>query len=179
AKLGSAGLTNVSRLPGRDLTIRCCPLVEGQTGAAPMPSTRNWPPSQSNMAQGLRSHDWSDSTLGSPEHWPLRLRHAVESALEQKLPAAVAWGPELIVCAYNDSYQQLLGLGVEALGKPLIDLWQDCRERVEDGLRRSLAGEALLISEMPLDEGHRHPLPELIDFSLSPLRDDARSEEHT
>src|SRR5690606_27667458 len=46
-------------------------------------------------------------------------------------------------------------------------------ERVEDGLRRSLAGEALLISEMPLDEGHRHPLPELIDFSLSPLRDDA------
>ena len=52
----------------------------------------------------MRAHDWSRSSLGSPENWPQSLRTAVRLMLTTGHPMYIWWGPDS-ACLYNDAYR--------------------------------------------------------------------------
>jgi diguanylate cyclase (GGDEF)-like protein len=74
---------------------------------------------RSEMAQVMRSLDWSGSSLGCPAAWPPALQAAVRTLLSTRHPALIFWGADAAVL-YNDGLRTALeieppcGLGLPA-----------------------------------------------------------------
>jgi PAS domain S-box-containing protein len=103
------------------------------------------------MADLVRSHDWSQTPLGPLEHWPGALVCAVNTVLESRIPMAVCWGPAMIQI-YNDAYIALLGeKHPQALGAPAARTWSAgwpaIGPRFEAALKR---GEATAYENVPI-----------------------------
>ncbi|RKH49400.1 PAS domain-containing sensor histidine kinase [Corallococcus llansteffanensis] len=62
------------------------------------------------MAARMRAKDWSATTLGPVEGWPVSLRTIVRVLLHSRHPMFLWWGPELIQF-YNDAYVPSFGRG--------------------------------------------------------------------
>jgi signal transduction histidine kinase len=60
------------------------------------------------MGSLIRSHDWSATPLGTPEHWAPSLKTAVGIMLASGYPMYIAWGPGFTQL-YNDAYRPILG----------------------------------------------------------------------
>jgi two-component system sensor histidine kinase VicK len=60
------------------------------------------------MGENIRSYDWENSVLGSPDSWPQSLRLSLSIILNSKFPMFLWWGKELIQF-YNDAYRPSLG----------------------------------------------------------------------
>ncbi len=60
------------------------------------------------MGELTRKHDWSRSTLGTPDLWPQSLRLMIRMILNTRHPMLIWWGPDLIQF-YNDSYAETMG----------------------------------------------------------------------
>lgn len=81
------------------------------------------------MGERIRSKDWSESSLGSPDTWPQSLRTTVSLLLNSQFPMFIWWGPDLITI-YNDAYisvagekhPQLLGGSGKVLWKEIWDV---------------------------------------------------------
>ncbi|MGX4653140.1 SpoIIE family protein phosphatase [Micromonospora sp. SCSIO 07396] len=70
-------------------------------------------------------HDWAGTPLGPLADWPPSLRTALVVCLHSPTPAALWWGPELVLLA-NDGYLALLGpAGTRALGRPASAVWPE------------------------------------------------------
>jgi PAS domain S-box-containing protein len=63
---------------------------------------------EGEMAARMRAHDWSTTTMGSPEGWSPSLKAMVRMALTTRHPIFIFWGPEH-TCLYNDAYSRSLG----------------------------------------------------------------------
>ena len=96
------------------------------------------------MAERIRAHDWSATPLGPIESWPQSLRTAVDLVLAGGFPMMLLWGPQHIVCAFNEGFRALLDDEASALGRPFLELYPQARSTIEPQLRRVLAGETLL-----------------------------------
>ncbi len=75
----------------------------------------------------IRSKDWTDNPLGSPETWPQSLRTIISTCLNSKFPILIFWGNHYTML-YNDAYFPLIGqkhpsaLGQSA-GNVLPEIW--------------------------------------------------------
>ena len=76
------------------------------------------------MGALIRAHDWADTSLGTPENWPLPLRIAVQLMLNSNHPMYIFWGDEHL-CFYNDAYSQSIGpeRHPSSLGRPAKKVW--------------------------------------------------------
>ncbi len=80
------------------------------------------------MGELIRSFDWSQTAIGSPETWPQSLRIAARIILDCPFGMYIAWGDEYIQL-YNDGYRPILGASKhpEALGigarKTFAEIW--------------------------------------------------------
>ena len=78
------------------------------------------------MGALMRAHPWSESSVGSPDHWPQSLRTTVRLMLSTGHHVYLFWGAELL-CFYNDAYR--LSIGAErhpsSLGRPAHEVWQE------------------------------------------------------
>ena len=91
----------------------------------------------------LRAIDWSSSTLGRPETWPLALASTVRAVLDATTPAYVAWGPDQIAF-YNDAHIPAMGARhPQALGRPTIGWWTDMT-RARAQLERTLSNAEII-----------------------------------
>lgn len=78
------------------------------------------------MGQLVRSHNWSNTSLGAIEHWPVSLQTTVSMALTHPLPMTIFWGKEGLQL-YNGAYRALLGtrhsvlFGQPAQGQGLLE----------------------------------------------------------
>ncbi|RYF64233.1 MAG: PAS domain S-box protein, partial [Cytophagaceae bacterium] len=90
------------------------------------PSNSNYPFLQVGGEMGMltQRYDWSQTSLGSPDQWPISLRTTVGIVLHSAFPMFLLWGNDLI-CFYNDAL--LPGLGTTgkqaSLGKPGRAVW--------------------------------------------------------
>lgn len=90
---------------------------EGKAQAAPV-LTRI---AGGEMAERVRTYDWSATPLGPRDAWSPSLRMVVDMILATNFPMAIRWGPELILI-YNDAYAPALHeRHPEALGIPFRD----------------------------------------------------------
>jgi len=77
------------------------------------------------MGARMRAHDWSATTLGPPDGWPVELRVALSICLQSTAPMAIYWGPRLKLL-YNDAWSPIPAERHPwALGKPGAEVWAD------------------------------------------------------
>jgi len=79
----------------------------------------------SEMARLMRSHDWSQTSLGAVETWPQSLRSALSICLNSRFPIAIDWGQECILL-YNDAWRPIVGnKHAWALGCSAREVWSE------------------------------------------------------
>jgi PAS domain S-box-containing protein len=82
-------------------------------------------PAPGDMAERVRSHDWSATPLGALDDWPQSLCVALSICLYSRVPKFIWWGPQLI-SLYNDAYRRILGdRHPSALGRPAPEVWPE------------------------------------------------------
>ena len=96
--------------------------------------------SNGEMAARVREFDWSSTSLGPFENWPVKWRNASELILDSGFPAALALGPELLYL-YNDAFIPLAGpeRHPSALGRPVKDVWREIWPYLESRFREVFA----------------------------------------
>ncbi len=128
----------------------------------------------SEMAQLMRRHDWSQTSLGDPRDWPLTLKVSVRLLLTSRFEMWLGWGPD-IAFLYNDAYRPTLGTKhPKSLGMATRELWAEIWDDVAPRLRQVYEqGEATWDRALLLVL-HRHGYPEETyhTFSYSPLAGD-------
>ena len=84
----------------------------------------------------MRSLDWSQTLLGSPEQWPQSLRSALSICLNSRFPIAIYWGQDCLLL-YNDAWRPIVGDKHSwALGCPAREVWAE----IWDDIGSELAG---------------------------------------
>ena len=131
-------------------------------------------PGSSEMAQRMRSFDWSQTILGLPETWPLNLRTCIRIILTSRQPMFVWWGKELIHL-YNDGYVAILGAKhPAALAQPAPVVWSEVWDvagpRAEFAMRRDEGTYDEALPFIMLRKGY--PEETYVTFSYSPIPDD-------
>ncbi|GAA6616625.1 ATP-binding protein [Scytonema sp. NUACC26] len=90
------------------------------------------------MGSLMRSHQWSQTALGSVEHWSQSLKIAANICLNSQFPMVIWWGDELTLL-YNDAWRPILGnKHPQALGKPGQEVWSEIWDIVGTQLRSVL-----------------------------------------
>lgn len=133
-----------------------------------------FPPDGGEMAALIRSHDWSQTSLGPISTWPACLRTAVSLMLPAHAQIVMFWGPEFLAF-YNDAYAPTIGdKHPRALGRPACESWSELWSDLEPLLRRVLdTGETVSAQDRPFYiERHGYPEQVYFDISYSPLRDE-------
>ncbi|MFQ4140648.1 ATP-binding protein [Chlorogloeopsis sp. ULAP02] len=126
------------------------------------------------MGALMRSHNWSQTSLGCVENWPQSLKTAVRIMLTSRQAMFVWWGEELINL-YNDAYKAILGgKHPQVLGQPASYVWREIWDQVAPR-----AESAMLTNEGTYDESlllimERNGYPEetYYTFSYSPIPND-------
>ncbi len=125
------------------------------------------------MGAAVRAHNWSASSLGPIETWPIALRYALTLVLNSPESMYLLWGPELTFF-FNDAFRPILGPRLDgALGQPLRQHWPDAWDAVRPAIERALAGEGSRFEDDPISMT-RYGVPEQTwwSYSFSPLHDD-------
>jgi len=72
----------------------------------------------------ISEHDWSNTSIGEIEHWPLSLRVTLHNTLHSSFPMFLFWGDEFL-CFYNEAFRPSFGVEGKhpAIGKKAIVVW--------------------------------------------------------
>jgi signal transduction histidine kinase/CheY-like chemotaxis protein len=122
----------------------------------------------------MRSFDWSQTVLGSPQSWPLNLRTCVRIILTSRQPMFIWWGEQLIHL-YNDGYMSILGAKhPAALAQPAPVVWSEVWDvagpRAEFAMHRDEGTYDEALPFIMLRNGY--PEETYVTFSYSPIPDD-------
>lgn len=124
------------------------------------------------MAARIERHDWASTPLGPIEHWPARLRAAVDLMLALPQPGYIGWGPTL-VSLYNDPYVPVLGSKhPQALGRSYYEIWAELDAGYRAALDATLAGQAQMFVDQAMPLAGRGRDISWFTFSWTPLHDD-------
>lgn len=119
-----------------------------------VPVFRRWAPEflppNGQMADAIRTHDWSASPLGPMINWPRELRSAVGLCLQMKFPAAIFWGKDFIFF-YNDTMHALMDReGTQHIGQRMADFDPESWTMIQPAMQKVLeTGEAILWEKAP------------------------------
>ncbi|WP_321800307.1 response regulator [Caballeronia sp. J97] len=126
------------------------------------------------MGALIRGFDWTQTALGSPEHWPQSLKTAIRIMLTSRQPIWIGWNPDLLFF-YNDAYKSIIGgKHPQALGQPTASVWREVWGDIGPLLETALAGIEGTFVEQKLLIMERNGFPEetYYTFSYSPIPDD-------
>ncbi len=129
-------------------------------------------PGKSELAQLMRSLDWSKTDLASPLEWSEECRVAVKLCLSSGIPIVIYWGPQYTVL-YNDSYISFLNDSKHPfyLGKPAAECWAEIWDVMEPMLSSVYStGQATWSKDVQMFFSRRLPLEEVyIRFTFGPI----------
>jgi len=125
------------------------------------------------MGELMRSTNWSETTLGSPDTWPDSLTSAVAISLNSGFPIGIYWGKDFTLL-YNDAWSTIPGdKHPWSLGKPGAIVWPEIWAGLIDEFESVLnKGESYRRPDALLFM-HRHGYLEecYFDYTLSPITD--------
>jgi PAS domain S-box-containing protein len=128
------------------------------------------------MGALIRAHDWTNSSLGAPEHWPQPLRTAIRLLLNTGHPMYVWWGPDLL-CFYNDAYRRSIGpeRHPSSLGRPAREVWAEIWDIIGPQIEQVMTGGGATWQENALVPITRNGRREDVywTYSYGPIDDDA------
>src|SRR3984885_15401396 len=125
-------------------------------------------PDPPEMAERVRSKNWSKTILGAAENWPPSLTVIVKVMLASGFPMCVRGGPEFVMI-YNDGYRSILGdKHPAAFGLPFLEAWPEVQSQLRPLHEAILTGTSgAFFAEDLLIKIHRHGVPEDGRFTLS------------
>jgi len=127
------------------------------------------------LAQLIRSTDWSSTALGAIEAWPQSLRTAVSICLGSRHPIVLWWGPQRWMF-YNDGYRPMLGNAKhpQFLGRPGQECWAEIWDIIGPMMEQVIeTGKATWSENLFLLMNRSGYLEETYyTFSYSPIRDE-------
>ena len=129
---------------------------------------------QSDMAERIRSFDWSKTSLGPISSWPEHLKAVVRLMLPARSQIVLFWGSDF-VALYNDAYAPTIGdKHPRALGRPAQEYWSVLWDDLEPLLRKVIeTGETVFAEDRPFYiERHGYPENVYFDISYSPVHDE-------
>lgn len=97
------------------------------------------------MIDLTRNFDWTTTSLGARESWPVSLNITLENLLHSSFPMFLFWGEDLL-CFYNDAFRPSLGVEGKhsAVGQPAREAWSDIWDFLEPLLLKvKKSGEAV------------------------------------
>jgi len=118
------------------------------------------------MGERIKAFDWSGTSVGPIETWPITLRVTLSTILRSKMPTYLLWGADLIMF-YNDACLPLRGNRPEALGQPLQQAWADIWDVVAPLITSAQRGKAVYIQDVPVDIVQRRGYPETTWWNAS------------
>jgi PAS domain S-box-containing protein len=128
------------------------------------------------MGAIMLAHDWTDSSLGSPEGWPQPLRTAVRLMLNTRHPMYTWWGADR-ACLYNDAYRASIGPERHpgSLGRPAREAWAEIWHIIEPQIEQVMVGGPGTWHENQLVPITRHGQREDVywTYSYAPIDDPA------
>jgi signal transduction histidine kinase len=126
------------------------------------------------MAELIRSTDWSKTPLGPIEAWPQSLRTTVSLALASNFPINIIWGPGHSQI-YNDGYRVMCGAAhPKALGEGYHETWASAWPEIGPPFEQALAGGRSFLENQRMFLFRNGYLEEtFFTFSLSPIRDES------
>lgn len=121
----------------------------------------------------IRAHDWTNTPLGAPSGWPVALKTLVGVMLGSNQPMFVAWGPDRVLI-YNDAYIDILAGKHPAIGKDLLEVWQEIRDDLLPIVEKAYGGVPVQSDDIELWMERRGFREEThFAFSYTPVRGDA------
>ncbi|WP_122433002.1 response regulator [Pseudomonas viridiflava] len=115
-----------------------------------MISRVGFPAGSSEAAETIRTKDWTQTSLGPVDQWPVALKNALNLILNSPESMYLLWGRELIFF-HNDAYAPILGPRKEwAIGALMHELWADVWDQVLPLVEQALNGEPGRWQDMPL-----------------------------
>ena len=125
------------------------------------------------MGELARNFNWSNTPLGTPDHWPQNLRTSVSILLNSQFPMFVWWGDELITI-YNDSYKIIAGdKHPGLLGKSGKEGWVEIWDDLAPLVAKVFSGVSTWSDDLLLYVNrHGFAEPAYFTFSYSPIFDD-------
>ncbi|WP_077921286.1 PAS domain-containing protein [Spirosoma sp. 209] len=129
------------------------------------------------MGQLTRHYDWSNTSLGHPDRWPLSLRTLVHMMLSSRFPMLIFWGPDLITF-YNDAFRPSLGNDGKhpsSLGQRGEESWAESWPVIGPMIRGIMGGgDAVWFEDQKLPIYREGQMGYAYwTYSFSPLADDA------
>ncbi|GAB6387925.1 PAS domain-containing protein [Stutzerimonas marianensis] len=125
------------------------------------------------LGELIRTHDWSQTDLGPPEHWPQSLKTVTAMLLLSPVPIVLLWGENGIML-YNDAYSVFAaGRHPRLLGSAVRQGWPEVADFNDHVMRVCLAGGTLAYKNQELTL-HRNGRPEQVWMNLdySPVLDE-------
>jgi hypothetical protein len=127
---------------------------------------------QNNAAKAIAEFDWSRTSLGPIDRWPISLRTVVDMMLASEFPQADVWGPDLITI-HNDAFVPILGDKGSAIGRSFRDVWAEAWSQIGAIAERAYAGESTFIENYPLlIDRHGYEEQTYFTFCYSSLKGD-------
>jgi PAS domain S-box-containing protein len=124
-----------------------------------------WPVGGGVCGELVRNLDWSRSSVGPIDSWPMHLRIKVSSLLNSPIPQVLMWGPDHVMI-YNDSYAEIAGnYHPRALGGTVPEIWPEIWDWNRQILERGFRGEVQAHREHSMVL-HRKGVPEAVVFDL-------------
>ncbi|MCF5198248.1 response regulator [Pseudomonas syringae] len=138
-----------------------------------MISPTGFPTANGKAAGIIRSRDWSQTSLGPIEHWPVSLKNTLNLILNSPESMYLLWGPDLVFF-HNDAYTPILGPRKDnAIGALIPDLWADVWDQVAPLVIDAFAGKPCRYTDMPLTMARYGEVEQTWwSFSFSPVIDE-------
>src|SRR5690349_9928692 len=101
------------------------------------------------IGQLILDRDWSKTSIGNIQDWPLSLRITLYNVLHSGFPMFLFWGEEFL-CFYNEAFRPSLGAEGKhpAIGKKAIVVWGEIWHIVGPLLQKVfVTGEAVVLED--------------------------------
>jgi len=136
-----------------------------------MPEFRALLSNDSEMAQRIRSFDWTATSFGPPAHWPQSLRSTLSICLNSSFPSAIYWGKDMRLI-YNDAWSSIPGPRHPwALGRCAREVWSDIWHVIEPQLSAVFTTGRGFVTRDQMLPMKRFGVPEETywDYSFTPI----------
>jgi len=123
------------------------------------------------MAERVAAFDWSATSLGPADSWPLELRAMTDVVLASRFPMVFWWGPDHVQL-YNDAYLPIIGgKHPAALGQNARDCWSEIWDVIGPQIDGVYRGGPATYNENVLLDINRHGFvgESYFTWSYSPL----------
>ncbi|OLY91774.1 PAS domain S-box-containing protein [Cnuella takakiae] len=122
----------------------------------------------------MRTKDWSNTAVGTPDTWPQSLRTSINLLLNSKFPMFVWWGKELTTF-YNDGYRTIAGgKHPDLLGKSGREGWAEIWDDLSPLVDAVFNGQSTWAEDQLLLIDRRGFIEEsYFTFSYSPIVDES------